>query len=125
MVRGPPRNDRRGSEAMGTFKGLTSLLLRKRRPTPVESIRECGCALRASSYTHCDAVGRARARQTKAARPALPGGVPQPWRRARFSVEFAVLNTRLNSEQKRWICEFRKAQPGLEPMIVALCSSVV
>lgn len=53
-----------------------------------------------------------REQDEKAARRALPGAAPLQRRRARFSVEFAVLNTRLNSEQKRWICGFRKAQAG-------------
>jgi hypothetical protein len=110
---------------MGTFKGLTSLLLRKRRHPRVESILECAGAPRAFSSTRCEAGGLRRELDAKAARRAVPGAAPQQRRRARFSVEFAVLNIRLNSEQKRWSCGFQKAQMGLEPMIRTLCSNVV
>ena len=110
---------------MGTFKGLTSLLLRKRHQLPVKSMLERSCALRACSSTGCDAVGTRREQSAKAARRSLSGVTPRQRRRARFSVEFAVLDTRLNSEQTRWICGFRNAQAGLEPMIRVLCSNVV
>ena len=101
------------------------MLLRKHQRLPAESSLECRCALRACSSTRCDAVGMWREQDAKAARRPVPRVAPEQRRRARFSVEFAVLDTRLNSEQKRWICGFRKAQAGLEPMIRTICSNVV
>ena len=101
------------------------MLLRKRRYLPAESSLARHCALCACSSTRCDAVGRWLEQAAPAAGSAVPGAPPRQRRSARFRVEFAVLDTRLNSEQRRWICEFRKAQAGLEPMIHALCSNVV
>jgi hypothetical protein len=101
------------------------LLLRKRHHILVVSTPERGCARCACSYTRGDAVGLRRGRDARVAGRVLPAAAPPQPRCARFSVEFAVLNTRLNSERKRWICGFRKAQAGLEPMIRALCSNVV
>ena len=98
------------------------MLLRKRCKLEMRSRLERGCAPCGSSSTRCSAVSEGSANTARRNATGAPSWLR--WR-ARFSVEFAVLDTRLNSEQRSWICGFREAQSGLEPMIHGLCSNFV
>jgi len=96
------------------------LLLRKRTARRAELRCECGSvrcepaearpfrALRASS-TERRAVGRA---------------ARDPWG-PRISLEFAVLDTRLNHRLSGWMCSFVWAPTGRSRMVRRLCSNVV
>ena len=116
-----PRNSDVGSPEPATaecqvhqkeFKGLRSLLLRKQRSRRAELRLGCGVVRCVDRDAH--GAGHARA---------LHASAPQG--STRFGLEFAALDTRLNTRLSRWSSRFAWPPMGQHPRVCQLRSSVV